>query len=73
MSTSLQGCNQEYIVSPDRYNIYEDFGPFLTPGVVTPLTFILFSAWPVAIGTVSLFYCGECPCLSSLFGVLGAH
>jgi len=25
--------------------------------VSTPLTFVLFSAWPVAIGTVSLFYC----------------
>ncbi|KAF8468719.1 STE3-like pheromone receptor [Russula ochroleuca] len=52
----------QYIVSPDRYNIYEDFGPFLTPGVVTPLTFILFSAWPVAIGTVSLFYCVTAIC-----------
>ncbi|KAF8465216.1 STE3-domain-containing protein [Russula ochroleuca] len=46
----------QYVVSPNRYNIFEDFGPFLAV-VDTPLTFILFFAWPVAIGTVSLFYC----------------
>ena len=28
--------------------------------VNTPLTYVLFSAWPLAIGAVSLFYCGEC-------------
>lgn len=28
--------------------------------VNTPLTFVLFYAWPVAIGTISLFYCSEC-------------
>ena len=42
----------------NRYNIFEDFGP-RTSVVTTPLTYVFFSAWPVAIGTVSLFYCGE--------------
>ena len=61
-------CNPEYVVSPNRYDILEDVGPFFG-SVVTPLTFILVYAWPVAIGTVSLFYCGEYPG-SSLFGAL---
>jgi len=55
----LQGCNTEYAVSANRYNIFEDFGPGFSM-VITPLTFVLFSAWPVAIGTVSFYYCGEC-------------
>jgi len=38
--------------------------------VLTPLTFVLFSAWPVAIGTVSLFYCGKCPGFPMPFGSL---
>jgi pheromone a factor receptor len=38
--------------------------------VITPLTFVLFSAWPVAIGTVSLFYCGECLGIPSPSGIL---
>jgi pheromone a factor receptor len=45
----------EYVVSANRYDIYEDFGPAVSM-VITPLTFVLFSAWPVAIGTISLFY-----------------
>jgi pheromone a factor receptor len=48
----------EYIVSENRYDIYEDFGPFFTIWI-TPLAFVLFFAWPVAIGTISFFYCGE--------------
>ena len=61
----LQELNPEYIVSTNRYNIIEDFGPAFT-SAVSPLTFFLFDAWPVAIGIVSLFYCGEhhgFPCL----------
>jgi pheromone a factor receptor len=46
----------QYVVSPNRYNIFEDFGPIFAI-VLTPPSFILFYAWPVAIGTVSLFYC----------------
>ena len=38
--------------------------------VITPLTFVLFSAWPVAIGTVSLFYCGEFLVMPSPSGIL---
>jgi hypothetical protein len=68
-STSLQGWDQEYVVSPNRYNIFEDFGPLLAT-VTTPLTFILFYAWPLAIGVVSFFYCGEYSGLSSFFGAL---
>ncbi len=29
--------------------------------VLTPLTFVLYSVWPVVIGIISLFYCGMCP------------
>ena len=68
----LQGCNPEYVVSANRYNIFEDFGPSFSM-VITPPTFILFSAWPVAIGIVSLFYCGECLGLHSPFGDLVSH
>ncbi|KAF8468710.1 pheromone receptor [Russula ochroleuca] len=46
----------QYVVSTNRYDIFEDFGPVFAI-VVTPLSFILFYAWPVVIGTVSLFYC----------------
>ena len=63
LSAILRVCNPEYIVSSNRYNIYEDFGPSLAL-VDTPPTFFLFNAWPVAIGTVSLFYCCEYPGLS---------
>jgi pheromone a factor receptor len=42
----------------NRYNIFEDFGPFPSTAQ-TPLAIILVHAWPVAIGTVTLFYCGE--------------
>ena len=48
----------EYIVSPNRYDIYEDLGPLLPTEVTLPAFFLVF-AWPVAIGAVSLFYCGE--------------
>jgi hypothetical protein len=62
LSFTVNGClqelNPEYIVSTNRYNIFEDFGPAFS-SAVTPLTLILFNAWPVAIGIVSLFYCGE--------------
>jgi pheromone a factor receptor len=50
--------NPEYIVSGNRYDIFEDFGPFYSV-VTTPPTFVLFCAWPLAIGLVSLYYCGE--------------
>jgi len=46
----------EYVISTNRYNIFEDFGPDLSMGI-TPLTFALFSTWPVVIGTVTLYYC----------------
>jgi pheromone a factor receptor len=60
LSTSrLQGCDSDYIVSSNRYNIYEDFGPYFGTAL-TPPTFVLFYAWPVAIGCVSFFYCSEC-------------
>jgi len=51
----LQIC-AHYVVSSNRYDIYEDFGPYFATAL-TPPTFLLFYAWPVAIGTVSLFYC----------------
>ncbi|KAF8491698.1 pheromone receptor [Russula emetica] len=47
---------QMYIVSANRYNIFEDFGPNISVWITLP-TFFLFSAWPVAIGAVSLFHC----------------
>jgi hypothetical protein len=56
----LSGCKSDYVVSENRYNIFEDFGPYFST-VLRPPTFVLFYAWPVAIGTVSLFYCGEYP------------
>ncbi len=40
---------------------------------MTPLTFVLFAAWPVAIGTISLYYCGMCPSLPSLLGILSHY
>ena len=56
----VRGRNVEYVVSGNRYNIFEDLGPL--PSIwVTPLAFVLFFAWPVAIGTISFFYCGEDP------------
>ncbi|KAF8468722.1 pheromone receptor [Russula ochroleuca] len=51
----------QYVVSTNRYNIFEDFGPVFAIEL-TPLSFILFYAWPVAIGTVSLFYCVTAIC-----------
>ncbi|KAI0271185.1 pheromone A receptor-domain-containing protein [Russula aff. rugulosa BPL654] len=46
----------EYVVSGNRYDIFEDYGPSFAMWR-TQLSIVLFSAWPVAIGTVSLFYC----------------
>ena len=63
-----QGCDPEYVVSSNRYDIFEDFGPYFATAVMPP-SFPLFYAWPVAIGTISFFYCGECPGLPSAFGV----
>jgi pheromone a factor receptor len=54
----LQELSPEYIVSPNRYDIFEDIGPTYTV-VLTPPTFVLFYGWPVTIGLVSLYYCGE--------------
>jgi hypothetical protein len=51
--------------------IFEDFGPAFSIALV-PQAFILVYAWPLAIGTVSLYYCGENPCFLSPFGSL-AH
>ncbi len=48
----------EYVVSGRLYHIFEDFGPCLFL-VLAPPTFFLYYAWPVAIGCVSLVYCGE--------------
>ncbi|KAI9509889.1 STE3-domain-containing protein [Russula earlei] len=45
-----------YVVSMHRYIIFEDFGPCYFLGNMPP-TFVLFSAWPLAIGCVSFFYC----------------
>jgi hypothetical protein len=56
----LQGCGSEYVVSPNRYDIFEDFGPCFAAVNSLP-TFPLFYVWPVAIGCVSFFYCSECP------------
>ncbi|KAN0105465.1 Pheromone A receptor domain containing protein [Russula decolorans] len=46
----------EYVVSSNRYDIFEDIGP-LPSSSRTPLAIVLFFAWPAAIGTISLFYC----------------
>ncbi|KAI0250461.1 GPCR fungal pheromone mating factor [Lactifluus subvellereus] len=46
----------QYVVSGRRYVILEDFGPFHHTVLRLP-TLPLFSAWPVAIGCVSLVYC----------------
>ena len=48
----------DYTVTPNRYNIFEDIGPFISFSATLPYIFLV-SAWPVAIGAVSLFYCGE--------------
>jgi pheromone a factor receptor len=48
----------EYVVSPNCYNIFEDFGPFVSSWATLPAFFLVF-AWPVAIGAVSLFYSSE--------------
>jgi pheromone a factor receptor len=62
--TCLHGCNSEYVVSTVRYIIFEDFGPTFSNALMLP-SFFLFSTWPLAIGIVSFFYCGEYPSLSS--------
>ena len=63
-----EAISKSMLFVANRYNIFEDFGPYL-PMVITPLTFVLVSAWPVAIGTVCLYYCGECPGLPSFGGL----
>jgi hypothetical protein len=68
----LRECNPEFVVSANRYNIFEDFGP--DPSLVnTPLTFVLFYAWPVAVGSVSLVYSGECLGLPTSLGIPSHH
>ena len=48
----------EYIVQGHRFDILEDVGCF--PATYnTPPAYALTLAWPVAIGAVSLVYCGE--------------
>jgi Pheromone A receptor len=54
----LNGCDAEYVVSGARYVLFEDYGP-APATLVTPATFLLFSAWPVVIGAVSLVYSGK--------------
>jgi pheromone a factor receptor len=63
----LQGCDSEYVVSSNRYDIFEDFGPFFATAL-TPPTFFLLYLWPLVIGIVSFFYCSECHVLPSAFG-----
>jgi len=46
----------QYIVSSNRYDIFEDFGPVMASANTT-WAFILFYSWPVVIGCVSCFYC----------------
>ncbi|KAI9509914.1 STE3-domain-containing protein [Russula earlei] len=46
----------EYVVSGHRYNLFEDFGPVFAI-LVTPPSFFLFYAWPLAVGCVSFVYC----------------
>jgi len=46
----------QYIIALNRYNIYEDFGPFYDNHVMGE-TFLLFYAWPVVIGCISAVYC----------------
>ncbi|KAH9976612.1 fungal pheromone STE3G-protein-coupled receptor [Lactifluus volemus] len=46
----------QHVVSGRRYLIFEDYGP-AHHTVSTPAAIPLFYAWPVAIGTVSFFYC----------------
>jgi len=48
----------DYIVSANRYIIFEDFGPFISIWATLPSFFLIF-AWPLVIGIVSLFYSGE--------------
>ncbi|KAH9990938.1 pheromone A receptor-domain-containing protein [Russula vinacea] len=52
----ISRCNPEYIVSSNRYDILEDFGPAFAI-VNTPLTYAFFTTWPVIIGLISLSYC----------------
>ncbi len=54
----LDGWNLEYVVVANRYILFEDFGPFISFWDTLPTFFLVFM-WPVAIGIVSFFYCGE--------------
>ena len=63
----LRRRDAEYVVSGHRYDIFEDFGPVFSI-VLVPQAFYLYYAWPVAIGCVSLVYCGVYPGLSLPLG-----
>ncbi|KAI0270613.1 pheromone A receptor-domain-containing protein [Gloeopeniophorella convolvens] len=45
----------EYVVEGHRYDLFEDFGPFLFV-LDTPPAYPLVAVWPLAIGIVSLVY-----------------
>jgi hypothetical protein len=47
--------------------IFEDIGPVMGTAQVVPSIPLVY-AWPVAIGCVSLVYCGKYPALPSPFG-----
>ena len=48
-------CAIEYIVERRRFDIFEDVG-CLPVTYVTPLAFVLFLCWPLAIDIVSAVY-----------------
>jgi pheromone a factor receptor len=47
----------QYVVSPYRFNLLEDFGPLDVVDLRWP-AIPLFYLWPLMAGIVSLFYCG---------------
>lgn len=51
-------CNIEFVVSYHNYSIFEDIGPIFSNALIIETVF-LFSAWPIMIGCVSFFICGE--------------
>ncbi|KAI0274468.1 pheromone A receptor-domain-containing protein [Russula aff. rugulosa BPL654] len=46
----------QYVISTNRYVIFEDFGPSFSNATVLP-TLFLFGMWPLVIGVVCIFYC----------------
>ncbi|KAH9983018.1 GPCR fungal pheromone mating factor [Russula compacta] len=50
-----------WILSPNIYNIFENFGPFLTIPT-TPLTLVLFHLPPLVIGCVTFVYSSRTVC-----------